>query len=925
MGLLRHAICFHLLAISFAAAAPNTPQESQATDPLSRATDEFKTLTREQGMRADSATANTHHGPKLTYHGRVYENFRNDILDAIPHEIKQNNQQNAVLHRNQFGFNLGGPLVIPHVLPNNNSTFFSISYEGVRESISRASLHTIPTMLERTGNFSKTVDQAGNVIPVYDPTTTSANPNYNPNLPLSLTNLQYDRTPFPGNVIPPSRLSPLAQKQLGYYPAPNTDIGPFFQNNYFVNAPETDIADGVIANFDRSFGTKHRLTWNSTYSNGFLGSAKYFNNIADPAAPDQTYGTKRGELDYIYSASPETVNTAAIFASSSTFQAGDGGAPFPVYTFDNYLSMGAGHPNSHRARNHYQLRDGLSTRKGKHSLTFGAQYDQFQVNTYWPAYPAGYYQFSYPITSLPGIADTGYSFASFMLGLAQYGNNTIVTAPSYFRESRLAFSFRDRYEWSKDLTVTVGATAYDMSPRTEKYNRQSIIVPSIIDPASGTPGGLGFAGVNGVPDGLGPTVYTLDPTLGIAWNAFGSSATIVRASYSRYHTQLPLYNGQFGTQGFNARQALTTTNSQLQPALTLDAGFPALPFTLPSLDPSFSNGNIADYTNLTGAVPTYQSASFSVERDLPLSMVITATLGYTGARNLFVGSAAANPNAVNPSYLTYGNQLYDLAFRETLQRFPQYPGVSLGSIYPQGRYQRDAAALRLEKRASFGLSFVLNYTYSRQWDDYSAPYGEQDFFNSHNNWSLSYYNPPQYLQLTCIFELPFGSNKPLLNYSDWRKPFIDGWSISSSAYWNGGTPLYLHPEYNITGDVINSLNVNTVPGVNPAVANPTATLWFNPNAFAQPASFTIGNASPTSPLLLNPGIEDLDMSLIKRLPVGSEGAFEFSASAFNCLNHGNWNVPDTAIGPATAPNIDAGHIIGSHGGRVIQLGMKFSF
>ncbi len=879
-------------------------------------------------MREDSLPSTTaRQGPKLLWHGRVYENFRNDVLDAIPHEIKQNNQQNAVLHRNQFGFNVGGPLVIPHLLKNNNTTFFSISYEGVRESISRASLHTVPTMLERTGNFSKTVDQAGNVLPVYDPTTTSTNPSYNPALPLSLTNLQYFRDPFPGNVIPSSRLSPLAQKQLAYYPAPNTDIGPFFQNNYFVNSPETDLADGVIANFDRSFGDKHRLTWNSTYSNGFLGSAKFFDNIADPAAPDQTFSTKRGELDYIYTASPDTVNTAAIYAASTTFLAGNGStqSPFPLYTFDNYLSMGAAHPNSRNAHNHFQYRDGLATRKGKHSIRLTAQLDQYQVDSFWPAYPSGQYTFSYGITSLPGIVDTGYSFASFMLGLAQSGQNTIVTAPSYFRESREFLAVNDKYEWSKDVTLSFGLRADRMTPRTEKYNRQSTVDPSIVDPSTGYPGGLAFAGVNGIPAGLRPVDYSLDPSLGVAWNPFHSSATVFRASYSRYHTQLPIYNGQWGTQGFNARQALTSTNNELQPALTLDGGFPPLGVALPSLSPSFSNGGIADYMDLTSRQPLYQIASTSLERELPLSMVLSGGFTYSGGRDLLVGNAAANPNAVNPSYLFYGNQLYDLAFRETLQRFPQYPGLALGSLYPEGRYQRDAAFLRLEKRASFGLSFIVYYSYSRQWDNYSAPFGEQDFFNSQNNWSLTSYNPPQYLQLTYIFELPIGSNKPLLNYSDWRRPFVDGWSVSGTAYWNGGAPLALHPEYNNTGDVLASLNVNTVPGVDPHSANQGPVLWFNPAAFAQPPDFTVGNASPTSPTLLNPGVEDLDVSLIKRLPVGGEGACEFSASAFNVLNHGNWNQPDTGIGPASAPNVNAGHIIGSHGGRVIQLGMKFSF
>ena len=928
MHLSRHGphMLFVLLVCSGLAAATDSDTTPKSSDALTRAVEEFKTLTREQGIRGESGAAPpSGEAARPVYHGRVYENFRNNALDAIPHEVKQNGEKNSLLHRNQFGFNIGGPLVIPHLLRNDKTTFFSMSYEGVRENISRALLQTIPIAPERSGDFSQTVDQAGNVIPIYDPNTTVANPLYDPSQALSNTNLQYLRSPFPGNVIPPTRLSAVALKDLAYYPAPNTDVGPFYQNNYFVNSPETDTASGVMANLDRSFGDKHRFTWNSTYSNGFLGSAKYFNNIAEPATPDQNFGTRRGELDYIYTASKDTINTAAIFASSTTFQAGDGGAPFPVFRFDNYLSMGTANPDSRNARNQYEIRDGLTTRKGKHSLRLAAQLDQYEANSFWPAYPAGEYTFSYGITSLPGIVDTGYSFASFLLGLAQYGENTMVTSPSYFRESRLAFSGSDRYEWSRNLTLSLGLTVARMTPRSEKYNRQSTVDPSIIDPATGYPGGLAFAGSNGVPAGLRPVDYSLDPDVNVAWNPFGTSATVLRASYSRYHNQIPIYNGQWATQGFNARQTLTAANSELAPAVTLDDGFPPLGVTLPSLTPSFADGDIADYMDLSSRQPLYQRASLSMERQIPLSMVVTAGFNYSGARDLLVGNAAANPNAVNPSYLYYGNQLYDQTFRESLQRFPEYPGLDLGGLYPQGRYQRDETFFRLEKRASFGLSFVVYYSYSRQWDDYSAPYGEQDSFNARNNWSLTSYNPPQYVQMTYVFELPFGSNKPLLNFSDWRKSLVDGWSVSGAAYWNGGTPLALHPEYNNTGNVLTYLNVDTVAGVDPHVPGRGPSLWFNPAAFAQPDDFTAGTASPTSSTLLNPGVEDLDVILSKRFPIRAQGAVQFSASAFNCLNHGDWNYPDTAIGPASAPNLDAGHIIHSHGGRVIQLGLEFSF
>ena len=121
------------------------------------------------------------------------------------------------------------------------------------------------------------------------------------------------------------------------------------------------------------------------------------------------------------------------------------------------------------------------------------------------------------------------------------------------------------------------------------------------------------------------------------------------------------------------------------------------------------------------------------------------------------------------------------------------------------------------------------------------------------------------------------------------------------------------------------LTVDSVPGINPSVPDPGPNRWFNPAAFDQPPDFTLGNASRTSPTLLNPGNHNLDLSVVKRLGIGPDRSMEMTATAFNFINHGDWNNPDTAIGPASAPNVDAGRIIGSHGGRVVQLGLTFNF
>jgi len=909
-------------------ALPNGTTPSKPTVALSDAANEFKSLTRDLGMRPESPpNAQEQHGPKMRWHGRLYENFRNDVLDAIPHQVKQNGESVSPLRRNQFGFNIAGPVVFPHVTFNPNGTFFLLSYEGVRERIFRANLLTVPTMQQRQGDNSQTVDPSGNILPIYDPAQTSPNPAYDPTQPLSTSNLQYLRAQFPGNIIPTYRLSPVALQALALYPAPNTAIGPFFQNNYFINSPQIDDADGIIVKVDQPFRERHRVTSNTTLSSGYLSPSKYFLNAASPTSPEQHFSTLHTELDYVFTASAKTVNSATLAVNTDVVQAGSyGTTPFPNYSLGStYVTMGTAFPLSRSARTTADLTDVWSTRKGPHSLRLTGEAAFYQVNSFNPRYPSGYYQFTADITSLPGIIDTGDPFAGFLLGMPAAAEGTITTAPSYFRNSYQGFSVRDRYTARKNLSFNAILTLSRRTPRTEKYNRQSTIDPALIDPSNGYPGALAFAGVGGISRGMRPVNYDIDPSISLTWNPRGSSKSVVTASYSRAHSQIPIYNGQWATQGFNAVQTFISPNTQLSPAIDLNAGIPPLGTSLPNLSPSAADNTTADYMNLSKAEPVYQSASLSLERQIPFSISVTLGLSHSFGRDLLVGDGTVNPNAISPAALSYGNDLYDYAFRSTLQPYPQYNGFELYGLYPAGRYKRDAGYIRMEKRASYGLTFTAYYSFSKQLDDYSGPYGNQDLFNLRNDWSAAEYNTPQYFTLSYIYEFPFGPNQPWLNLTGIGGALVRGWSLSGNAYWNDGTPLAPHPEFNNTGDILSTLNVNVVPGVNEHMSNPGPAQWFNPAAFDQPADFTMGNGSRTVSSLLGPGYNSMDVSLGKRLPIGGERAFEFNATALNLLNHANWNYPDTMIGPASAPNIDAGRIIGSHGGRVIQLGLKFSF
>lgn len=909
--------------------------------PLERAVDEFRNLTREMGLREDSPPPKSSSGTIFTrWHGRLFENFRNDKLDATPHEVSQRGGSRNILRRNQFGFNVGGPLLIPKLYDGSRRTFINISYEGVRERIGRSYLRTVAIDQERTGDFSRTVDAAGNSLPIFDPLTTRLNPNFDDTQPVSLTNQQYFRDPFVGNRLPTSRLDPVALKATDFYPHANSNAGPFFRNNYFVFSPETNEASGMIFKVDHTLAERHRLTFNGSFTNGLAGAPRFFDTIADSSTNDRTFSARRGILDWTYTRSASTVNTLTFDAQSDlTLSSREGEEraletiglrgplrdAFPFLHIGDYLPMGRQNPTTRSSHNYYYLTNGFSTRFGKHRLRVSAQARRYQVNAYQPRTPAGEFFFGPSITSLPGIINTGHGFASFLLGLAESGNATVVEFPSYWRGSYFRLAAADTYEYARNITFTVSLGMTVSTPRHEKYNRFSTVDLSAINPANNRPGALIFAGRNGNPRALQPALWRPEANFSFAWNPGGNAKAVVRGAYSLSYGGIPIYTTQWATQGFVANPNYISPNIQLSPAVILRNGVPNLDNPLPDLRPDAANFTTADLIDRNGTVPIYQSASLSYERTLPAQLILGLTLAHSRGQRMFISNGAANPNAIPLSYLAERDQLNNESYRRQIRPYPQYQRFNVFNSWPSANYKRNAAIFRIEKRSASGLVVNSTYEFSKQMDDYSGPYGIQDFYNFKNEWSLTSSNNPHRLSLSFSYELPFGAKKHLLSYEDWRRHFVDGWSVSGITSMQSGLPIALRPQFNNTGGVIDALRVDLVPGVDPTVANPGPNAWFNPAAFAQPADFTPGNGFRTHPRLRGPGSQNHDLSISKRFAITTERVIELMATGFNWTNVGNWADPDTVIGPASAPNVNAGRSIESRGGRVIQLGLRLSF
>ena len=915
-------------------------EQNTALDEIREAIQVFKQESERYGARGDESSRRKSVSQSSSWHGRVYEYIRNNAFDAVPHEVVQNGGDQNILRRNQFGFSVSGPVVVPKLYNGRRSTFFTFSYEGTREKVGRSYLNTLPTAQQRGGDFSDLVNSAGAPVTVYDPRSTRANPLYDPSQAVSTSNLEFDREAFPNNQVPLSRLDPTAAAIGRHYPLPNTDIGPFLRNNYWSNPLERNNPDGFISRVDHNLFYRHKLTFDLALSNGFAGQPRIYDTLANPGYPDRDFLDRRLGLRETYAVSPNTVYEASIEATTDVIATegvgsqrnvpqelglqGVSGTVFPTLRFADYYGMGA--PNGayrRNARNTYELENSLSIRRGKHNWTLSAEITRYQLNTLELDSPSGELSFNEGLTGLPGINNTGDAYASFLLGEAYRGEVTDQPQPMYLRRTAIDTNIGDEIELTPNLTLSLRLSIDVETPRVEKYDRQSTVDLEAINPVNGLPGALVFAGRGGRGRGFQPVRVRPEPRVGLSWSPTAKRNTVVRASFMHYYTDIGLRSGLFGGQGFNGRRTAISPNQQLEPALTLRDGFAPAAFPLPDLRPEAANDTRAALIPDTASQPRLNYLSLSFERRLPAGLIFRAGSRSYRGKNMLVGSHIAGYNRIPLAALGYRDRLNDESFRRTLRPYPHYQSFRGDYQIPLGKYLYDSGDFTLEKRASQGLTFDLGYRYMRRMDDYTGP-GIQNPFDRETAWAITRGNRPHRLSLSYMYELPLGDGKSLLQSGVLSKVF-GGWSVSGFTSWLSGDPVSLEPEFNNTGTVVPYLRVNAVEGVDPHLDNPTPGAWFNPLAFSHPDDFALGDVARTHPTLSNPSWQNHDLAVTKRVALSAEKSLELLFQGFNFVNGANWNDPDAEIGPDNARNVNAGRIIGSRGGRVLQLGMRYNF
>jgi hypothetical protein len=704
------------------------------------------------------------------YHGSLYEMNRNSSLNAREWGIASRPKN----IQNDFGGSIGGPLKIPMLAwSGRKKTYFFVNYEGFRErGGSTSPILSLPTAQEKQGDFSDWKDTSGNLIPIYDPATTRANPNYNSSLPVSASNLPYLRDQFMGcnsntpNVICSSdaRLqASMASKWLSLLPSPN--LSGKILNNYVVPVPVPSTVNGdttlTDVRVDHYVGEKNHVSVEVHYYGSFirapseLPEALSFNSYR---SPNYNFANR---LNFDHTFKPNILNnlnigyndilsdsrcTDAKYSGSLPQIAGvyDHVTP-PALNFDSYASMGC-NGWSNQDRPTYLVNDMLAWVRGSHTFKFGGEFRAEEMNNTSYGNDSGTFNFSSLNTGLLGMT-SGNSMASFLLGDVSSGSSTFTTvASNYPRQKYWDLFAGDTWKATSKLTLDLGVR-WDVSPpAVDKFDNLAFFNPNGTNASAGNRlGTLAFSGSKWGPASFGRTVpedttyASFAPRLGVAYSI--SPKTVVRAGYGIFYSQL-LYSGWNGgilggQDGFNATASFSSSNGGMTPAFLLANGLPQNFTKPPFVSSSFDNGtNIGLYRDFTsGHLPYTQQWNLTVEHEFTKDFYVSTA--YVGNKGTHLISQTAAVNVLNPSLLSMGTKLYDQfssgqtsldgvsipyagwvnqmtgcspTVAQALLPYPQYCGNLLPTNEEAGNSSFNSLQIKAEKRYSHGLWVMAAYT-----------------------------------------------------------------------------------------------------------------------------------------------------------------------------------------------------------------------
>lgn len=884
-------------------------------------------------------------------HGSAYEFLRNSKLDSNNFFARGRGIDLTSLKRSQFGGMVSGPI-------RRDKTFFMVSYEGLRQSSFSTTTTSVPTPLERQGDFSQSLASTGQQIRIFDPFTTRVNPAGG-----------FIRDPFPGNAIPSSRFDPVAVNVLKYYPEPNSPgVTNTNKNNYFktggspLNTDNYDFrVDHNISATQRFFARySHRLTENVAATFWPAGI-----EIAEGRTNEENHA-RNAVADYTHTLSPATILTTRLGFARTLYvldNQGLGFVPsslglpqsidtavdrvmFPAFSATGYASLGGG---DHRWNPFmtYSAVGNVTKIKGAHTLKAGYEGRLIRVNV-WEARSAGTFAFTNGFTQgpNPNVASStaGNGLASLLLGT---GSGTLlqawknVTTQSYYH----ALYFQDDWRVTSKLTLNLGLR-YDVDmPRTERYNRMNYFDPLAPSPlARQVPGfadlkgGVVFVGV----DGNSRHQYPVDrnnlaPRIGFAYQA--NARTVIRGGYAQtFGPSLQAAQGTVGPYGFRTESTWVGSLDGITPLNLLRNPYPQ-GFAPP---PGSSQGLLTQVGSLLEGVlrdqvsPWAMQWNFTVQRELPgQTLLETSYVSTHGLQLTRGGEGALNLNQLQPSQMALGSRLNELVdnpffgFAGGVLATPRIGRAQLLRPYPQfttitplfksgGSSNYQSLQITIKKRFSHGMMFEGSHTWAKIMEDGTS---HQNSFDTAASRSISSDDVAQRFVMSYIYELPFGRGRRFgSSVPGAVNMLLGGWQFNGISTFQTGTPLSISATNTSgIGSTTIRANNNGRSGRIEGSVNGRLERYFDTSVFSQPAPFTLGNLSTRLPDIRNDGIRNFDLSLFKEFAPREWFKTQIRAEYLNAFNTPRFSAPDTSATSQTFGRITAQ----ANTPRQIQFGLKF--
>ncbi len=881
----------------------------------------------------------THSGSNQ-FHGTAYEFLRNGAMDASTFGSMGNNH----LVQNNFGGSFGGPLW-------GKSTFVFVNYEGLRLSQADAETLTVPTPAEIQGDFS----MSG--VKIYDPTTAVPNAAYNPSLPTNATNFPYTRSQFPNNMIPMDRINPLLEAFLmQHLPTPNMMMGAGpDSNNYLDVRNETHFQNQGTIRVDHNFSTG-----DSVFGRYSIGSEYGFSPSNGSTATTENlpgFGANFDNLsqqaviswNHIFTA--EKVNTLSVAVSRLSMdhtsendgvndivtQLGITGIGFggkdawgaPWFAVQGYTGIGdtfAATP-MHAWDTMFETRDMYAWQHGRHAMKLGGDFHRF----IWPMWGffqnRGFYQFTTGYTTEFGFnSGTGSGLASLLLSLPTVKQRQAGIPQMDLRAWGTSVFSEDSWRMTPNLTVNYGLRYEYGSPLYDTQNTNSNLVFS-----NGTPS-VFIGGQLGYPNGLlFSNKHNFAPRIGIARN-FPKYGIVLHTSYGVFFT--PVDMNTWCNQRHNVPYVFPETQQAdnfTPPAALLKTGFD---FGTPVLGTGTLPATTVSFTAFDphSASQYVQQWNFSLQKSLGRDTSVEA--GYLGSRGFhlqrahLINNTLPGPGPLGPrrpfKTLTFvnGTQLTPSSTDAVIQS-QTFPVSTINLLENSAQSWYDAGYINLRRRYSHGLSFLANYTFSKNLTnapDFRSPMEESAIPQNNRDLALEKglgCDARHRFAISSVYDIPAYRRAEL------ARLITQNWHLSAIYQYQTGMPFTI----SVFGDTANS---GTILGENPIRANVTglpffgpgthtAEEWFNPAAFAAPPAFTYGNVGRNT--LYGPSMRTLDLALARSFNFTERLAFQVRVEAFNALNQINLGTPNRFVNTPQFGTIT----MAMTPGRQLQLSARLSF